>query len=721
MPKSVHMLGTQNRMPALPWRSGTRHPPQRPLKPHILLITSDQQRTDSIRAYGRDEAHSPALDRLAASGVTFLSAYTSSPICVPARVSWLTGRHANVHQCGMSDLAEKHRRAALFTLGSCDFRKEATLPYLMRANGYRTIATGKAHYGIIATGKEHHVRYRPAQLFDVYLGQWDTGVNERANGAQGRISWDAALTPDHYVAKKPRASFPETLMMHAMVAALHKSMPTQPTFAWFSIESPHEPVWVPSDAAALMHRVMPPPLKLNDTLPVPHIALSSCKGLAQSHWRRDVGWRHIGAREMPLATNATKMLAIDWYRRAYYASAVANVDRPIAQLLAGIQAFRNRTLVVFTSDHGNMNWDHGWGAPPPLGDAKGIFYDASWRVPLIVSYPAMEPAPRGVKTHQLVSSIDVTATLLEAAGVSALGSSSGSSLQGISFYAQLRRGEHSPRHTVEVGRTKADGELRSAVAGYVADLRGTLGCGEAMAVVGRRFKLALYTGLAPGGENYRGTGRPTGMLFDLLRDPDESNDLFCASHVAHVRDALEEALLEWHAGQRRVRQSMDEVGGHTDSVGSAAMRAPDRKLERVVSVVESGCARAAQPYKACCNSGANCAAARPASATWISTLACAPPTTASSLSSATQSPQEAQRSRDAWSHRERAYKQAYLEVWHLELLHNQTRPQPGRSPPKGRDAIVRDARRAAALVANASTPWSSSLRAAAVRRVHSMV
>ena len=308
------------------WRLGTPHPPQRSFKPHILLITSDQQRTDSIRAYGRDEARSPALDRLAASGVTFLSAYTSSPICVPARVSWLTGRHANVHQCGMSDLAENHRKAALFTLGSCDFRKEATLPYLMRANGYRTIATGKAHYRIKAsrTG-EAHAGYRPAQLFDVYLGQWDTGVNGRANGAQDRISWangdgQTALTPDYYVAKKPRASFPETLMMHAMVAALHKSMPVQPTFAWFSMEAPHEPVWVPSDAAALMHRVKLPPLKLNDTL-VPHIALSSCELLAQSHWRRDVGRKQVGAREGPLATNATKMLAMDWYRRAYYASA----------------------------------------------------------------------------------------------------------------------------------------------------------------------------------------------------------------------------------------------------------------------------------------------------------------------------------------------------------------------------------------------------------------
>ena len=304
----------------------------------------------------------------------------------------------------------------------------------------------------------------------------------------------------------------------------------------------------------------------------------------------------------------------------------------------------------------------------------------------------MEPAPRGVKTHQLVSSIDVTATLLEAAGVP-IGPDSASSLQGISFYTQPRRGEHSPRQTVEAGRTETDGELRSAVAGYVADLRGTLGCGEAMAVVGRRFKLALYTGLAPGGEDSRGTGRPTGMLFDLLRDPDERNDLFCASAVAHVRDALEEALLEWHAGQRNVRRSIDEAAGRSaDSRGLlAAVRAPDCKLERVVSAVESGCSRASQQYKACCNRGANCAAHRPTSATWISTLACAPPTTASSLSSsATQSPKEAQRSRRVEPPRAGVQAGARLEVWHLEQLYNQTRPQPGRSPPKGLNAVVRE-------------------------------
>ena len=686
-------------------------------KPHILLITSDQQRTDSIRAYGRERAKSPALDRLAASGVTFLSAYTSSPICIPARVSWLTSRHANVHRCGMSDVTERHPRASLFTLGSCDFQRESTLPYLMRTNGYRTIAVGKAHY----------FRYEPRDLFDVYIGRWDTGVNARANGAQGKADWSKALTPDYYVAKNPRASFPETLMMRAMLMALQRSMRRWPTFAWFSIESPHEPIWIPSDAAALMHRVEPPPLKLNDTL-AQHIALSSCKALTQSHWRRAVSENRSVLADGPLLKNATKKLAMEWYRRAYYASVLTNVDRPVAQLLVGIEAFRNRTIVVFTSDHGNMNWDHGWGAPPPLGDAKGIFYDESWRIPLIVSLPTRVAVPRGVQTQQLVSSIDLTATLLEAAGVPVHAPGSASPSQGISFYAQLMRGENSSQSTrsqLQTSNEINDGR-RLAVAGYVADLRGALGCGEAMAVVGRRFKLALYTGLAPGGENLRGTGRPTGMLFDLLRDPDESHDLFCAEHTAHVRGALEEALLEWHAGQRSVRRRIDLARGRTVSIGLERLRAPDRKLEHVVSAVESGCAHADEPYLACCSGGADCVD-RPASATWISTLACAPPEIASPLFQAMWEPEEkAQRRRDASRRRQQAYELAQTEVLELERRYNESyaregRPAPNRALDGIRVGAMRDALLAKAPAASlfARPPRLNVFsRPAAVRRVH---
>ena len=62
-------------------------------QPNVLLITTDQQRTDSLSCYGAAHTHTPNLDRLAAGGAILENCYCPSPICVPSRMSMLTGRH----------------------------------------------------------------------------------------------------------------------------------------------------------------------------------------------------------------------------------------------------------------------------------------------------------------------------------------------------------------------------------------------------------------------------------------------------------------------------------------------------------------------------------------------------------------------------------------------------------------------------------------------------
>ena len=67
-------------------------------RPHILLLTTDQQRVDTIAAYGTNpHAVSPRLDALAAQGVRFTQAHAASPVCMPCRTSILTGVHVPVH------------------------------------------------------------------------------------------------------------------------------------------------------------------------------------------------------------------------------------------------------------------------------------------------------------------------------------------------------------------------------------------------------------------------------------------------------------------------------------------------------------------------------------------------------------------------------------------------------------------------------------------------
>ncbi|HEX4150115.1 MAG TPA: sulfatase-like hydrolase/transferase, partial [Pirellulales bacterium] len=101
-------------------------------RPNILFIMTDQQRWDSIGANGNRLAKTPCLDRLAASGANFTHAFVQSPVCVPSRISFFTGRYAH-----------SHRNRVNYT--PLD-RSEILMQARLREAGYRTAAVGKLHY-----------------------------------------------------------------------------------------------------------------------------------------------------------------------------------------------------------------------------------------------------------------------------------------------------------------------------------------------------------------------------------------------------------------------------------------------------------------------------------------------------------------------------------------------------------------------------------------------
>ena len=101
-------------------------------RPNILLLFTDQQRGDTIHAAGNPVIRTPNLDRLVDEGTTFTSAYTPSPVCVPARCSLITGQYP--HHTGCSDNAHPmpdDRPSLMDTLAGA---------------GYRTHGIGKMHF-----------------------------------------------------------------------------------------------------------------------------------------------------------------------------------------------------------------------------------------------------------------------------------------------------------------------------------------------------------------------------------------------------------------------------------------------------------------------------------------------------------------------------------------------------------------------------------------------
>jgi arylsulfatase len=102
------------------------------MQPNIILITTDQQRADCLGINGHPELRTPFLDSLAASGINFRNAFTTCPVCIPARRTLLTGLHPSTH--GLNHNSE-----------TAPFAPTVTLPQLLRNAGYQTQLVGKFH------------------------------------------------------------------------------------------------------------------------------------------------------------------------------------------------------------------------------------------------------------------------------------------------------------------------------------------------------------------------------------------------------------------------------------------------------------------------------------------------------------------------------------------------------------------------------------------------
>ena len=99
---------------------------------NILVVMADQLTAFALGCYGHPVVHSPNLDRLAGSGVIFDAAYTSSPLCTPARYAFMTGQ--NVSRCGGYDNAAYLPSTM------------PTIAHYLRLMGYRTCLSGKMHF-----------------------------------------------------------------------------------------------------------------------------------------------------------------------------------------------------------------------------------------------------------------------------------------------------------------------------------------------------------------------------------------------------------------------------------------------------------------------------------------------------------------------------------------------------------------------------------------------
>ena len=355
---------------------------------NIVLIHSDQHRFDCLGCNGHPLLRTPNLDRLAAEGVNFAMAFTPSPICSPERASLLTGLWPIRHGCLSIPNTELYR-PALDGL--------PTFSQVLRERGYRLGYVGRFHQELRGDPRDYGFDdYLPLGEYNLWRqGQglpdmpqsngWFGQTDPHIRPSQSRLAWGADRTI-------------ETIERYAAVG--------KPFLVRWDPVEPHLPNVVPEPYASMY-----PPQTIRPWTSFP----DSLEGKPYIQHQQRRTWKVDGwpwQRWAPIVSR--------------YLGEVTLMDEQIGRVLAAIDRLGlcDNTLVVYTTDHGDMCGAHG------MMDKHFIMYDDVVRVPLIARLPGLLPAG-GVCDAFVCHALDLAATFCELAGAPAPKTFQGRSLLGV--------------------------------------------------------------------------------------------------------------------------------------------------------------------------------------------------------------------------------------------------------------------------------------------------
>jgi len=338
-------------------------------QPNVVLILIDDLGYTDLGCYGSSFYETPWLDTLATQGVRFTDAYSSCPVCSPARASLMTGqwaqRFALTDYLGAPQPEQWNRNTPLLPARYTEKLPldAPTLAKLMKSKGYPTFFAGKWHLGPEGFWPED-------QGFD---------INKGGHGRGGPYGGKKYFSPydNPRLSDGPEGEHLPARLAHE-TADFIKQNKDQPFFALLSFYSVHTPLMTREDLKQKYQRK------------------KQQLGLA-AEWGRE------GPREVRLNQE-----------HAVYAGMVEAMDQAIGIVLDQIDALglTENTLVIVTSDNGGLSTSEGWPTSnEPLRAGKGWMYEGGIRVPLIIRWPAKTQP--GTTSNTPVSFPDFYATLLD--------------------------------------------------------------------------------------------------------------------------------------------------------------------------------------------------------------------------------------------------------------------------------------------------------------------
>ncbi len=350
------------------------------MMPNVLLIMADQLAAPMLGMHG-GPAITPHIDRLAAEGTVFTSAYSNSPLCAPARFAMMSGQLNS--RIGAYDNASEFPASV------------PTFAHHLRAAGYQTSLIGKMHF----VGPDQLHGYEERLTTDIYPA--DFGWTPNWADPDGRFDWwfhnmDSVVHAG--IADATNQLDYDDDVGHQAIRKLRdlaRSTDDRPWLMTVSFTHPHDPYVARQEFWDLYD---------HESIPLPTTAGLPDEA-ADPHSRR---LRHV------IGADVTEVTAeqIRTARHAYLAN-VSYVDRHVGELLEVLHrhGMADETVVIFTSDHGDMLGERGlW--------YKMCFFEHACRIPLIVRRPGLvDDVAAGRVNESHVSLLDIAPTLLDIAGI----------------------------------------------------------------------------------------------------------------------------------------------------------------------------------------------------------------------------------------------------------------------------------------------------------------
>jgi arylsulfatase len=423
-------------------------------RPNVLLIMTDQHRADALGASGNQAIRTPHLDSLAVGGVLLGNCWTQHPVCMPSRASLFTGRYPGAHR--------------VRTNGVPLPSQEKTLAQLFVDHGYRTGGAGKFHFlphlnRTLPTMATHHTPFYGFEEF--HIGE-DGRTGEYGDWLKRHFPECVRKRDDEIPVEAHNTHWTAT---HTIDFIRRCAQSGQPFFAFCSFVDPH-------------HGYNPPPpyrdMYKEADMPLP-VRKEGELDDKPPFFRNEVKYYR----------EKNKRVA---YNRTQYYGEITLIDDHIGKILGVLDELKvsQDTLIVFTSDHGDLLGDH-W-----LFTKGPFHYRSCANVPLLFHWPGCVKTAKVV--DGLVQTVDIFPTIASLVGIPTPPGIQGRSQAGVLTTEATDTGYESIFIDYGTSGVTAPGVERPSN-----------GFPDLYTIRNAQWRLSYYP------------GKPYGELYDLERDPEE--------------------------------------------------------------------------------------------------------------------------------------------------------------------------------------------------------